>query len=154
MRRFLLVLISALFCWQTAFANEIAINIAGYDESNNYDGKPICELQYDITNNSTGTIYFLDVSIDGWDDRGTELDEILVAKFSNGSGWSGRTPIALGASVRFTSGAEFKTKCDYLGRIKVKDIKPEYCNIRMLPEDVDCNDIVKVTSELENVALE
>ena len=154
MRGTVLGLCFALFGAQTAFSNEISINITGSKESNGFDGKPICKLKYDITNNSTGTIYYLSVSVDGWDDRGTELDEGLGASLGNADGFFGRKPIAVGATLGFKQGSGFETKCDYMGKIKVMGIKPEYCNIRMLPEDVNCEEIVKVTSELGNVTID
>ena len=154
MRGTVLGLCFALFGAQTAFSNEISINITGSEGRKSYDGKPICELKYDITNNSTGTIYYLSVSVDGWDDRGTELDEVLGASLGNAAGFAGRKPIAVGATLGFKQDSGFKTNCDYMGKIKVMGIKPEYCNVRMLPEDVNCEDIVKVTSELGNVTID
>ena len=138
---------------QATFASEILINITGSEERNDFSGKPICELQYDITNQSTGTIYYLSVSVDGWDDRGDKLDEVLGASLSNSAGL-GRKPIAVGSTLNFEQDKGFKTQCKYMGKIKVTGVKPEYCNIRMLPENADCAKLIKVTSELSNVVID
>lgn len=135
-----------------AHANEIIINVTGSQQRESFDGKPICELTYDITNNSTGTIHYLSVSIDGWDDRGTKLDELLGASFSNVNLFS-RTPISTGSTVSFEQDNGFKTPCEYLGSIQVTEVKPEYCNIRMLPEDINCFEIITVTSSVGSITL-
>ena len=114
MRVTVLGLCFALFGAQTAFSNEININITGSEERKSYDGKPICEPKYDNTNNSTGMIYYLSFSVDGWDDRGAELDEVLGASLGNAAGFSGRKPIAVGATLRFKQDSGLKTNCDYM----------------------------------------
>lgn len=138
---------------QVTFANEILINVTGGKERTSFDGKPICELQYDITNKSTGTIHYLSVNVDGWDDRGDKLDEMLSSSLDNSAGL-GRKPIAVGSTLNFEQRSGFKTKCKYMGKIKVTGIKPEYCNIRMLPENANCEKLIKVTSAVESIKVD
>lgn len=137
-----------------AVANEVQINITGKEERKSYDDSPLCELAYDITNNSTGTIYYLRVSIDAWDDRGDKYDEMLVSSLDNGGGFRGRTPIPVGSTAKFKMDNGFKGRCEYLQKVAVTEIKPEYCNIRMLPEEADCRNIVAVTSSVEGLVVE
>jgi hypothetical protein len=153
MRTAIFGMIFVFSAMQVTFANEILINITGGKERKSYDGKPICELQYDITNKSTGTIHYLSVSVDGWDDRGDKLDEILGASLGNSAGF-GKKPIAVDNTVNFKQSSGFKTQCKYMGKIKVTGIKPEYCNIRMLPEDANCEKLVKVMSSVDSIKVE
>ena len=153
MRTVILGMIFLFSASQVIFANEILINITGGKERKSYDGKPICELQYDITNKSTGTIHYLSVNIDGWDDRGDKLDGVLGASLSNAAGF-GRKSIAVDSVLNFKQSSGFKTQCKYMGKIKVTGIKPEYCNIRMLPENANCEKLVKVTSSVDTIKVE
>ena len=142
-----------LFLCFNVNASEIVIDITGSKERQDYSGKDICELQYSITNNSFGTVYYLSVSVDGWDDRGDKLDEVLSSSFTNGGGFRGKTPIAVGTSLDFTMDTGFKSKCQYVAEVKVTGIKPEYCNIRMMPENASCEEIVKVKSSVANITI-
>ena len=136
-----------------AEANEIIVTIVGSEERQDFQGKDICELRYEITNNSTGTIHYLNIYVDGWDDRGDKLDELLSAALENTKGL-GRLPIPVGSTQKFEMDKGFKTKCKYMGRVKVTDVKPEYCNIRMLPENADCRDMIKIRSNVETILVE
>ena len=154
MRNLVLGVVLVFVATQVAYANEILINITGSEERKSFGGKVICELKYDITNNSTGTIYYLSLSVDGWDDRGTKLDEVLGATLGNSGSGFGKKPIAVGTTLNFKADAGFKTPCKYMGKIKVTGIEPEYCNIRMLPENANCEKIVKLTSSVANIKVE
>jgi len=154
MKKLLLNIVFIFLMTQVTHADEILINIVGVDEKQGYDGKPVCELKYDITNNSTGTIYYISVNVDGWDDRDSKLDEVLNSSLDNGGGFGGRKPIAVGSTLNFEMDMGFKTTCKYMAKVKVTGIKPEYCNIRMLPENTSCEKIVKVTSSVSNIRVE
>ena len=104
------------------FSNEILISITGSEERKSYDGKPICEFTYDLTNNSTGTIYYLSVNVDGWDDRGTKVDEVLGASLDNSSGFSTK-PIGVGNTLKFKQSAGFKSPCKYMQKIKMTKVR-------------------------------
>ena len=154
MKKLLLNIVFIFLMTQVTHADEILINIVGVNDKQGYDGTPVCELKYDITNNSTGTIYYLSVNVDGWDDRDSKLDEVLNSSLGNGGGFSGRKPIAVGSTINFEMDMGFKTVCKYMGKVKVTGIEPEYCNIRMLPENASCEKIVKVTSSVSKISVE
>jgi hypothetical protein len=135
-------------------ADDIKISITGKTERAGFDGLPICELQYDITNGSTGTLYYLTVSIDGWDDRGEKLDELLSASLSNNGGLSGKTALGVGSTASFKMDMGFKVRCQYLAKVGNIEVKPEYCNIRMLPENVDCQKMIQVSSKISDLIVE
>jgi len=46
-----------------------------------------------------------------------------------------------------------KGKCQYVQDIFLKEVKPEKCNIRMMPEDADCLTIVNPISRIDHVNL-
>lgn len=152
------VLLALLFSFsiaKAAPANEIIINITGKNAKETYDKKPLCKLQYDITNNSTGTIYYLRAHVDGWDDRGDQVDEMLFSSIDNvGPGFSGRVPIRVGNTIGFEMEYGFEVRCQYLAKIIIEKIQPENCNIRMLPEDADCIDIVVFKSSVDGLTAE
>jgi hypothetical protein len=136
-----------------SLANDVQIVVTGKKERISFDGAPICELRYDITNNSTGTLYYLTVGIDGWDDRGEKLDEIISASLSNSQKF-GQKEVAVGSTVSFEAEMGFKVSCKYLAKIRVDDVKPEFCNIRMLPENANCSEIVSVSSKDTSIAVD
>ena len=146
-------LIAALAFGSAAEANEVRVEITGKEERKMFDDSIVCELAYNITNNSTGTIYYLRIDVDAWDDRGDKYDELLAASIGNGGGFSGRTAIPVGSTAKFEMENGFKGRCEYLERVDVTEIEPEYCNIRMLSEEADCRDIVSVVSSVDGLVV-
>lgn len=136
-----------------AAADGIQIDIVGKVEGSSADGSPICKLEYELVNDSTGTIYYLRVPIEAWDDRGNKYDQIGFTAYvgNDGGMFAGSVPVALGSSARFTMSNQFRGMCQYLVRVVVNEIDPEDCNIRMLPEDADCDELVSVTSSVEGL---
>ena len=135
----------ALFLISTnSFSNDIVINITGYKDSKSLiDKTSQCNLTLDITNNSYGTIYWLDVEVDVIDDRG---EKVKVVGFDNTIGNSSiidRKPIPLGKTVSFKSDMTLQTQCKFIRNFKFTKVKPKFCNIRMLPEKVDCLNLIK-----------
>jgi hypothetical protein len=136
-------------------ANEILVNITGFEERKQFDGKlSVCEFKYDITNNSTGTLHRIQLELDGWDDRGAILDDVSSMQLDNGFYDRQIVSIAVGSTASFQSVSGFKTECAWMGKIKVTNVHPAHCNVRMLPEDVDCEDILWVTSSIESLEVE
>lgn len=127
----------------TAFANEVLIELTGKVEREYYGGK-LCDLEFNLTNNSFGTLYRIYINVDGWDDRGEKFDELLSFSMDNShGGWGGKTPVAKGTTQSFKGGS-FKGSCKWLDKIKIGKLDNDDCNIRMMPEEVNCSDILKV----------
>ena len=149
--RFIVVSIfCGFFSLQNAFANSIDVRVTGVKDDVDYSGKSTCDLEYSITNNSMGTVHYFSVNLDAWDDRGEKIDEVLGASIDNSKGFS-RVPIAVGGTFRSKMTGGFKAKCKYIGKVKFVEIKPEYCNIRMLPEDADCFKMLRIGSTVPTI---
>ncbi len=131
---------------------EIVITITGLSERTNIYGRPVCQLKYNVTNLSTGTIYYILADIDGWDDRGEMLEEMLGSSLGNVRGMT-PVPIALETTQNFDGGGQFETRCEYLADIQFTNINPAYCNIRMLPEGVNCNDLISLRSNVDQITI-
>ena len=116
----------ALFLISTnSFSNDIVINITGYKDSKSLiDKTSQCNLTLDITNNSYGTIYWLDVEVDVIDDRGEKVKVV-------------------GKTVSFKSDMTLQTQCKFIDKYNFIKVKPKNCNIRMLPENINCFDLLK-----------
>lgn len=139
----------------SAAAESININIVDLiDERNEFLEGDYCNIEYEISNNSVGTIYLLRVAIDAWDDRGQKLDEMLSSSIENGGGFAGYTPIPVGSTSRFEIDSGFKVRCKYLAKIQIVELKPEYCNVRMLPEDTNCRSLLNFESSVDGVDIE
>lgn len=127
----------------TAFSQEVLIELTGKVERESL-GDKYCDLEFNLTNNSYGTLYRIYVTADGWDDRGEKYDELLGFSMENKSGsWGDRTSVAKGVTQSFKGGS-FKGSCKWLDKIEIDKLDNDDCNIRMMPEDVTCNDILKV----------
>ena len=154
MLRVVLLVIFFMLPAGSLLSNEILINVTGSEERKSYDGKPICDFTYDITNNSTGTIYKLSVEIDGWDDRGTKVDEDVFGAALDNSYVFDSKPIGLGSTLKFKQRFGFESPCKYMQKIKMTEITPQNCNIRMLPENVNCEKIVRIKSSVQGLIIE
>ena len=60
--------------------------------------------------------------------------------------------IKVGNAATFKS-LHLKGKCQYIQDIFLKEVKPEKCNIRMMPEEADCLTIVNPISRIDHVNL-
>ncbi len=142
--KFYLFFLALFFISTNSFSKDIVINITGYKDSKSLiDKTSQCNLTLDITNNSYGTIYWLDVEVDVIDDRG---EKVKVVGFDNTIGNSSiidRKPIPLGKTVSFKSDMTLQTQCKFIDKYNFIKVKPKNCNIRMLPENINCFDLLK-----------
>ena len=44
-------------------------------------------------------------------------------------------------------------KCKYIAIIKMTKVKPNHCNIRKMPEEANCLDIVTASSKIDHIKL-
>ena len=49
---------------------------------------------------------------------------------------------------------EFGGQCKYMGTINALKAKPEDCNIRMMPEDASCLDILQLKSKIDHITFQ
>jgi cell division septation protein DedD len=131
-----------------SFSNTITINITGFVEDTDWQEIPHCKLIYEIENNAMGTIHRLGVDVHAWTDR----EEQLTSSLSN---WSHTSllPIARGETESFRQLSGLESRCEYLERLQIYNVEPQYCNIRMLPEDADCLGMITLTSSIEGLVV-
>jgi hypothetical protein len=140
----------------TAAAQSIEIKIvsATDDQSSFGDKKVQCDLGFEITNDSWGTLHRIQVPLGAIDDRGRGVDKLLSASASNSELFTW-VPIAKGQTIKATGRATFEEECRYIATVKIDGpVDDEDCAIRMMPEGASCSDIVKLTTSLPNLKTE
>jgi len=117
--------------------NIISYEIISYEKSK-YGSD--CDITFKIKNNTTfGTIHKARLSVHAIDDKGKKIDSgSQYYPFSN------KKPLKIGQETNGKFNVD--TKCKYIKKIIVTDLFPLYCNIRKLPEDVNCYELVKIES--------
>ena len=155
--RFIFACLLSVFAWSSFAAGpapQIDITVTSMQDKKGYGGKPQCKFKFSIHNASTGTIYGIRGELTAWDDRGRKVGELLSAAVVNSkSMMSGRTPIPVGATVKDMGDATFKEECKYIAEMKFDQIRDHYCAIRMLPEDTDCSQMVKLKSAIPQIKI-
>ena len=132
----------------------ITIELLSYEQkTNSYDDTPYCALSYSITNNSWGTLYKIRVKTEAFDDRDTKLDDYgLGGNILNPfSGWFDDQKFISVGDMKQVTNLEFGGQCKYMGTINALEVKPEDCNIRMMPEDGNCLDILDLKSKIDHI---
>lgn len=130
------------------------VKLISYEDKKSYDGTAQCELEFSFTNNSWGTIYGLRIDTEVFDDRKSKVSSNIIM--------SQITPFAMifgdVTSIRLGNSATAKSltvneKCEYIGEIFMTKIKQENCNIRMMPEEAKCINIVRGSSDISHINL-
>ena len=153
MRFFLIAIcIFSLSLPSIAGANEIIITINEMQDGTDLRKRSTCDLKFNITNNSYGTIHRIRAELDGWDDRGENLREMLRATATNIKGFS-YVPISKGSTASNVGDATFKVKCKYLAEIKYMGIADEDCAMKMLPENQSCSKITVMNSNVSSIKI-
>ena len=152
-----LTLLSLFFSLSYSFSNaepNVIVELISYEDLKDYEEKPYCELEFTFTNNSYGTIYEMDIETESFDDRGDKLDDYAFKSKIQAFGdfWSMEEEIKVGNSATSKS-LSLKTKCQYVQDIYMTEVKNKNCNIRMLPEDADCLDLVQASSKIDHINL-
>jgi len=110
-------------------------------------GDEFLVLTFRVENNSYGTIYYLKAPITAYDDRGDQIDNYAMSSLST-KDWD-TVYIDKGASRELE--VKFKGKREYLKEVILGDIKPEYFNMRKLPEAIKIQDLIICRSEIEGI---
>ena len=155
MKKYIQILIITIFSFllpSIAGANEIIITINKMQDGTDFSDNSTCKLKFNITNNSYGTIHRISAKLDGWDDRGEKLDEMLSANASNSKGFS-YVPIPKGNTVSNVGDATFKVNCKYLAEIKNIGIDDEDCAMKMLPENQSCSKLTVMNSNVSSIKI-
>ena len=150
----ILIIFSCVFFTSNVLANNIIVNLVSYEDKKDYSDNDTCELEFDITNNSWGTMYSYKIETEVFDDRGDKVEQnIMFSKIDAFGGiFNSYDSIGIGQSGKSKS-LTVKTKCKYLTEIKLLEVKDKNCNIRMLPEDANCLEPVEASSEIDHINL-
>jgi len=134
-------------------ATSIDLVLVGYEDDKDYEDNPTCKLEFTFGNNSWGTLYGLSIETEVYDDRGDKMDDYgFNSKIEAFELFSDIKSIKVGNAATFKS-LHLKGKCQYIQDIFLKEVKPEKCNIRMMPEEADCLTIVNPISRIDHVNL-
>ena len=130
----------------------VLVELISYEDKKDYEDKPYCEMEFTFTNNSFGTIYEMNISTEGYDDRGDKLDDYAFKDTIQAFGdfWSSEEEMKIGNSATSKS-LSLDSKCQYIQDIYMTKVKNKYCNIRMLPEGFDCLDLVVPSSKIDHI---
>tara|TARA_A100001015_G_C14996074_1_gene716271 strand:- start:1081 stop:1899 length:819 start_codon:yes stop_codon:yes gene_type:complete len=133
----------------------IIVELISYEDKQDYEDKPVCELEFTVTNNSFGTMYDYRISAETFDDRGDKMDEYAMDDKIDAFGdfWSFDEDIKVGNSATSKS-LQLKGKCSYVQDIYMTEVKNRYCNIRMLPDGFDCLSLVQPVSKIDHINLQ
>ena len=154
MRNFCLSLVLVFVFSSSVFAESINIKLISYEDKTSYDDTAICEMEFTVTNNSWGTMYGLSVETESYDDRGDKLDDYAFSGKINAFGgiFSSIDKILIGNSATSKS-LQLKSRCKYIGKIYLKEVKPSNCNVRMMPENGNCLAIINTSSDIDHIKL-
>lgn len=133
----------------------VIVELISYEDKLDYEDKPVCEIEFTVTNNSFGTMYDYRISTETFDDRGDKMDEYAMDDKIDAFGdfWSFDEDIKLENSATSKS-LQLKGKCSYIQDIYMTEVKNRYCNIRMLPDGFDCLSLVKPISKIDHINLQ
>jgi len=133
----------------------INFEVIGMQDDQNYQGLPVCNLEFSLSNQSTGSIYYVRVKIDVWDDRGDQMEPQFGAIYlSTNEYFSGSDfVIPRGETVNILQEWGPKGRCKYVAEVAIAGVDPKYCNIRNLPEEANCLEMVRLTSSVESVKI-
>ena len=147
-KTFLAILLFFISSVSIANTPSISLDLVSYEQKDGH-----CALTYSILNNSWGTIYGLRITTEAFDDRDTKLDEYLFGSTINpfASYWDQNVSIPLG-SQRIASDLKYKGKCKYMGTINALRVAVSDCNIRMMPEQARCFDIIEFNSKIDHIS--
>jgi hypothetical protein len=139
------------FTSSIAIANThaISVELLSYEQKEDH-----CALTYSISNNSWGTMYGIRIKTEAFDDRDTVLKGHAFGTAMNpfAGFWDTLVSIPKGGKTT-SSDLKYKGQCKFIGTINVLGIDVNDCNIRMMPEEAKCSDIVEYKSNIDHITL-
>ena len=137
-----------------ALSESISLELIAYEDKKDFQEKDTCELEFTFTNNAWGTIYALGIDTESYDDRESKIDGNMFSQKI--------TPFAIifgdVTSIRKGNTATAKSltldsKCKYIETIYMTKVEQKNCNIRMMPEDANCLDIITASSKINHIKI-
>jgi hypothetical protein len=150
----LLILIFSFFLLSSpsvSIANSpsITLKLLSYQQDSEH-----CNLIYSITNNSWGSIKGLLIRTEAFDDRGIEIDGYgwgdTISPFE--SYFDPLITIPVGGIAK-SDDLSYKGQCKYIETINVLEVKDKFCNIRMMPNEAVCSDVMVYKSNIDHITL-
>lgn len=147
MKKILFFFAISFFIFNDLESKQIKTEITGTRDKTSLLNKTAqCSLNFDITNNSYGTIQWIDVEMNFYDDRGEKVEVSgFDSSIGNNTILGDGAPIPVGKTKSFEGDMTLQTACKHIQECEPMKVKPKYCNIRMLPEKVNCLDLVEIT---------
>ena len=142
-------------CKSDLFGNNtpsIDVVLISYEDKTSSDNTSTCELEFAFTNNSYGTLHELKIATESYDDREEKIDDYAFELYINAFGgfFNDLEEIKVGNSATSKS-LHLKSKCKYIEKIYLTKVDNKYCNIRMLPENINCLDLVNIRSDIKHI---
>ena len=151
MKKTVLNIICYFLLSSVCFGNEVLVEITDLVDKGKdpYTNKTICKIQYEVTNQSSGTIYNLRVNFTAWTDRKERLKGVgaLGIFYSD-------TALPINQKITLESGEIRGSECKYIDLLEISEVPVYACNIRNLPEEADCERVVNVKSALSQLKIQ
>ena len=131
----------------------IDVQLIATSDSQSDDGKnDYCKIKFNIINNSWGTIYAIKINTEVYDDRTKLSPRYFTTNIDPFAGLLAvPEKIKLGGNA--TANVNVISKCEFIERINIIDVKPKFCNITSRPEEESCFDIINPSSTIENISI-
>jgi len=132
----------------------ITIELLSYEEkTNSIDDSIYCAISYQVVNESWGTLYGIRIQTEGFDDRETKLDDYGITGnvLNPFGGWLNKQESLTKGDLMQSSNLAYKGTCKYIGVINAIKVAPKDCNIRMMPEEASCFDILNLKSKIDHI---
>jgi|TARA_B100000929_G_scaffold89870_1_gene70407 hypothetical protein len=137
-----------------ALSESINVELISYEDKKDFTGKDTCELEFTYTNNSWGTIYDLGIDTESYDDRDSKLEaNIMQSRISPFAIIFGDVTAIKKGNTATAKSLLLKSKCKYIAIVYMTKVKPQNCNIRMMPEEANCLDIITASSKIDHIKL-
>jgi len=137
-----------------ALSESINIELISYEDKKDFQEKDACELEFTFTNNAWGTIYGLSIDTESYDDRESKIDgNMFTQKITPFAIIFGDVTSIKKGNTATAKSLTLDSKCKYIEIVYMTKVKQENCNIRMMPEEANCLDIITASSKIDHIKL-
>ncbi len=137
-----------------ALSESINIELISYEDKKDFQEKDACELEFTFTNNAWGTIYGLSIDTESYDDRESKIDgNMFTQKITPFAIIFGDITSIKKGNTATAKSLTLDSKCKYIEIVYMTKVKPQNCNIRMMPEEANCLDIITASSKIDHIKL-
>ena len=137
-----------------ALSESINIELISYEDKKDFQEKDACELEFTFTNNAWGTIYGLSIDTESYDDRESKIDgNMFTQKITPFAIIFGDVTSIKKGNTATAKSLTLDSKCKYIEIVYMTKVKPQNCNIRMMPEEANCLDIITASSKIDHIKL-